>query len=109
MGQSPTFLAPSTVALALLFAVLRAEVPVALALLFGRAACDLAVEVVLLAALFALVAVVRDAFDAWVLVVFALAVAVLADLAAAWLDSCLRIRSTRVSPRLTSSSYRSWS
>ena len=48
VGQSPTFLAASEVALAPDFAVLEAEVAVALALLFG--ACDLlfAVEAVFL-------------------------------------------------------------
>lgn len=85
-SQSPTFLVASAVAFPAAAAAFRAVVPVAFALLLGRADCFLAVVEVVLAARSALplavLAVAAAPFLAWVLVVLALDTVVLPELAA---------------------------
>lgn len=90
LRQSPTFFAASAVALAADFAVFRALVAVALALLWGALDCRRAavavVFAVFFAARFAVLAVLRPAFSAWVPVVLALLFVVRADATVSWVD-----------------------
>src|SRR6478735_11787141 len=108
-GQSPIFAAASVVASTAADAVFLAAVVVAFALLFGAAEVFFAVDVAFLAVdladFLAVVVVLLAAFVACVLVVFALAVVVWAAVAVAFVDSCVRIRPTRTSPRLARSAY----
>ncbi len=121
VDQSPTFLAASVTAWVVFPAVLAAEVVVALALLRAGAEVFFAVLVVYLAAdlavlavasafcyavvaaaepcFLAVVVVSSPALAAWVLTDLALAFVVPAVLAAFWVESCLRMRTTRSSPR----------
>src|SRR6478672_4968818 len=98
LGQSPTFLAASDVALAADFAVFRAPVAVAFTLLFGACERRFAVVVVLFAAPLAVLAVLLPAFPACVLVVFALLDVVRAAFTVSWVDFCRRTRWTSASP-----------
>src|SRR6476620_2806668 len=91
LGQSPTFLAASVVALAADCAVFLAPVAVAFVLFAAP-----------LAELLAVLAVLLPALPACVLVVFALLDVVRADFTVSWVDFCRRTRWTSASPRATS-------